>query len=69
MLLILEGTLKVRYYISIIVREVVPYLQCYMTARRLWRDYFPEVDAVVYVVDAAAINRLDEAKVSIWFLF
>ena len=32
------------------------------TARRLWRDYFASVDAVVYIVDAVDRDRLPEAQ-------
>lgn len=32
------------------------------TARRLWRDYFATVDAVVYIVDAVDRDRLPEAR-------
>lgn len=32
------------------------------TARKLWSSYFPQVDAVVYLVDALDRERFPEAK-------
>jgi len=32
------------------------------TARKLWREYFPKVDAVVFLVDSADKGRFPEAK-------
>ena len=31
--------------------------------RKVWRDYFPKIDAIVYLIDAADPSRFEESKI------
>lgn len=33
------------------------------TVRKVWRDYFPKIDAIIYLIDAANPERFEESKI------
>ena len=35
----------------------------HQSVRKVWRDYFPKIDAIIYLVDAANPQRFSESKV------